>query len=369
MKRSACCAASRSWPATVAVIAVLSASAVVHARGSNGSGGPLGESTGTCGPGEYKIRVPSTYSPSQPMPLLIAFHGDEGNPEAVYTIWTGVQKEQAQDSFILVTPKAPFGKGSWYGGNEATYEAKIEVTHQNGDFINQLIPQLLSLYNVDLDRLWVAGISGGGCFLSYYAILRQDVLAAVVHYMAGCVREYLPPAQSCKIPARVVEGTADFTYEDTRQYVQKLRDNGHEVAYVELPGQGHELDRSTLPATWEWLRTRTLCGTTTPDPDDGGVPPDPTDGATSSGDGSTPSSPADGSTPSSPTDGSHAPLSDGSAPPSGPDETSVPRGSTLGGSCGCVTVAPLTSDGSLLVGLAALLLGWPTVRRRANRAS
>jgi hypothetical protein len=54
-----------------------------------------------------------------------------------------------------------------------------------------------------------------------------------------------------------------------------MKQNGHSVEWIELPGVGHKFDQKTLPDTWTWLQSKTLCGKTTPGSCGPGPPPSP----------------------------------------------------------------------------------------------
>jgi len=129
----------------------------------------------------------------------------------------------------------------------------------------------------------------------------------VYHMGGGGGGSYSPPAGSCKIPGRFVIGTADFLYDLAKKQHDTMKQNGHGVEWVELPGVGHEFQKSTLPATWSWLQGKTLCGKTTP----GSCGPEPTLDA-----GVPPPREADGGPPQQ-TDGGApaAPSGDGGAAP------------------------------------------------------
>jgi len=270
-----------------------SAPASLWAKPSCGSGGPTGEGSGSAGAGTYRYRVPASYSPNTAIPLLLALHGDEGTPDYIYSAFRGLQDSSA-GAFILVTPKAPFGGGSWY-----------QATSQHTDFINQVIDSQLKGYNIDQDRIWITGWSGGATFLGYYAIKRQDILAAVVYHMGGGGGgSYSPPSGSCLIPGRFVIGSADFLYSLAQSQYNTMKTKGHDVVWVELPGVGHSFQQSTLPGTWSWLQGKTLCGKTIPGtcgpppPPDLGAPPPHDTGVGPVADGAPPMPATDGGAPS-----------------------------------------------------------------------
>ena len=243
----------RSFSYVVFLVLALMAGPAL-AKPSCGKGGPVGETTGKAGAGSYVISVPSSYSPSKAMALLLALHGDEGKPDYIHSSFRSLQQTTG-GAFILVSPKAPYGGGSWY-----------KSTSNHRDFVDAVIQKMLSTYNIDQDRIWITGWSGGATFLGYYAIKRQDILAAVTFYMGGGSGgySYSPPAGSCKIPGRFVIGSKDFLYKLASNQRNLMKQNGHEVAWNELPGVGHSFQKSTLSGTWSWISQRTLCGKTTP---------------------------------------------------------------------------------------------------------
>lgn len=260
--------------------------AAAQAKPSCGSGGPTGQGTATAGPGSFRYSVPASYS-GQAIPLLLALHGDEGTPDYIYSVFKGLQGTSG-GAYVLAAPKAPYGGGSWY-----------QATSQHESFIDQVIVELLGSYNIDQDRIWITGWSGGATFLGYYAIKRQDILAAVVYHMGGGGGgSYSPPPNSCKIPGRFVIGSADFLYSLARKQHDTMKANGHDVTWIELPGVGHDFQQSTLAGTWSWLQQKTLCDTTTPGscgpttPDSG--PPLPADARPGAHDSGPPAPIADG---------------------------------------------------------------------------
>lgn len=98
------------------------AAAAVTRLPSNGSGGALGNSTRTVTAPGYGTQavyayVPPSYSPTRPMPLVLALHGQAGSPaaadaqaQAVRTAWATVAATQG---FIVIAPVGGEATGSW----------------------------------------------------------------------------------------------------------------------------------------------------------------------------------------------------------------------------------------------------------------
>jgi len=233
------------------VLAVVSGVApVARAASSCGSMGVTGTQESVEHEGSlYYVTTPETYSEDTAWPLIIGLHGDEGDPaDSVNWFWRDVP----DGTFIFVAPKAPNESGSWY-----------EEQESNGAWMDGLVDSLLSLYNVDLDRIYLWGLSGGAVFSSRYVIDRQDIFAAVELNMgaSGYVDYEEPQSPACKIPARFVVSLDDFLRDQALSFQELLQENGHEVAWVDADCSGHCFDEEQAgPLARDWLLMHTLCG-------------------------------------------------------------------------------------------------------------
>lgn len=248
----------------IGCFALVATEVPAFAKTSCGTGGQVGSFSRSAGGGTYLIKVPSGYSSSTAMPLLIALHGDEGDPSlATYMIFDSFFATPG--AYILVTPKASKAN-QWYHPS---------YINEHKSFVNAVISDVLGSYNIDLDRVWMAGLSGGSAFLSTYAIDRQDIVAAAMFFKGGGNSSYYAaPAGSCKFPARFIIGTNDFLLQNAQVTYSFLQGKGHQVIASwdigELQGISHAEamnDPAWLAAydkAWTWLKTKTMCGTTTP---------------------------------------------------------------------------------------------------------
>lgn len=335
----------RCFACQLSLLIVLILPAAARAAPSCGTGGPTGEGQASAGSGTYWYRIPAGYSANTAIPLLLTLHGDEGKPDFIFSTFKDLQSTSG-GAFILVAPKAPAGGGSWY-----------QATSQHTSFIDQVITKILGSYNIDQDRIWITGWSGGATFLGYYAIKRQDILAAVVFHMGGGGGGgYSPPAGSCKIPGRFVIGSADFLYDLAKSQYDTMNANGHAVEWNELAGVGHTFQPSTLPGTWSWLQGKTLCASTTPG--SCGPGPDPDSGIPTQGD-SLVLPPADSGLP---------PSANDAGPVGGQDMLIIQRPGSrqdlTGG--GCAVASGLSAAPGLSLAPLLLLLGRIRRRRRSN---
>jgi MYXO-CTERM domain-containing protein len=146
--------------------------------------------------------------------------------------------------------------------------------------MDALLASVLDHYNVDLDRVFIWGLSGGAEFTSTYAFNRQDVFAAVEMNMGGAGRGYDETlAVQCRAPARFVVSTTDFLRDGALGFFEELTAAGHETQWVDADCEDHCWDDVEAgPVARDWLLSYTLCGAT---PTSGcrGDTPDPTTGS------------------------------------------------------------------------------------------
>ena len=103
----------------------------------------------------YYLFVPATYNPQMHYPLVLCLHGsgESGdNPSAVKNnsmsiVWARDSNQTRWPCFILV-PQCP-SNGWWTNSN-------IELT------VNDILDSLLLEFSVDMNRLYITGLSMGG---------------------------------------------------------------------------------------------------------------------------------------------------------------------------------------------------------------
>jgi poly(3-hydroxybutyrate) depolymerase len=128
---------------------------------SNGSGGATGSvsrSVSVPGYGTHTIhlRVPASYSPTQPMPLVLALHGQAGPGAAnnaalsVRNTWSSIADA---NGFIVVAPVGTGASGGWIAPppNPSDYSIMAAA-----------IADVEAAYNIDQSRRIGWGFSAGG---------------------------------------------------------------------------------------------------------------------------------------------------------------------------------------------------------------
>ncbi len=247
--------AIRWLPSALTATLWLLGSGRAAALGTCGTGGELGTRMQITFEGSvYYVTTPPGYTDSRPWPVIFGLHGDEGDPaKSVNSLWAGV----TDDRFIFIAPKAPnvANMGSWYK-DQASNEA----------WMDKLLAKVFASYNVDVDRIYIWGLSGGAQFNSNYVMKRQKIFAAAEWNMGGRRVTYVdPPKPPCKIPTRFVVSTTDFLRNGALMLHALFRDKGHEAVWVDANCMDHCFDRVEAGVNArDWMLAHTHCGGVTP---------------------------------------------------------------------------------------------------------
>ncbi len=219
--------------------------------GSCGAGGGTGEILQIELGSPDRWYLVGAHDTDEPLPLILAFHGDEGDPfMSTRYIW-GSYWEQEQPPFITVMTKCP-GCTSWYQGD----------TSANADYVWEVLADVAANYNVDVSRIYAVGYSGGSEFLAIHGWEFQDVFAGIQWSCGGnAYTPYSPPSRpDCKVHGRIVISQDDFLYDGAQQLLARLQNEGHEHEYVDAQCSGHCCDTPDRNVgAWEWFQTITKC--------------------------------------------------------------------------------------------------------------
>ena len=118
---------------------------------------------------QYREYVASSYTGTNPVPLVICLHGLGDN----MTNFSGIGMHLLSDSaqFITLYPQA---ENSSYGTAWNSGASFLGMTlNSNVDdigFINALIDSTAAIYNIDLTRVYVTGFSMGGFMANRLAV-------------------------------------------------------------------------------------------------------------------------------------------------------------------------------------------------------
>ena len=157
---------------------------------------------------EYVLHVPDSYDGSFSVPVVLNFHGFSGDAYQ-YMNEADMRILSESENFILIYPQGLYldGEPHWNacpnGGDN-----KSEV--DDFGFIETLIEEISSNYNIDLERIYAVGYSNGGMMAYGLANHKSELIAAVASVsgaMLDCTGPTLHP-----MPVVHLHGTDAVSY-------------------------------------------------------------------------------------------------------------------------------------------------------------
>jgi dienelactone hydrolase len=185
----------------------------------------------------FHFVVPEHYRPDRPIGLFIWMHGGAGYFEGqiewlkrqIHRFEGGKRSyprpETDRSDFILVAPIAPFGH---LLPPEAQSHASRWTAPGADEYLIALIEEMQSRYNVDTDRVVLAGFSMGGIG-AYHQALRLNDRASAVFMSAGSWKVYDFGALA-NTPVFIHHGATDSYWNSATDY----RWRGTDIAYARL---------------------------------------------------------------------------------------------------------------------------------------
>lgn len=135
----------------------------------------------------YLAYVPKDYlaNPTKKYPLMIFLHGagekaymavDLSNINAVKTHGPPKLIEAGMDfPFIVISPQCPFS--DWETVTIDNYATSVS---RPGEFVDEILEKIKTLYRVDTDKIYLTGLSMGGAATWSYISLHGDKIAAAI---------------------------------------------------------------------------------------------------------------------------------------------------------------------------------------------
>ena len=155
----------------------------------------------------YILHIPSGFSRSSHLPLLIALHGGGGDGKSMEKLTLDKFNELADKYGFFVAYPYAIQKHWNDGRNLSCYYSQRENVNDVA-FISTLIEHLAEKYGIDTHRVYVTGMSNGG-FMSFRLALEiPDKIAAIATVgalMPVNLTKYIPKP----MPVLMIQGTDD----------------------------------------------------------------------------------------------------------------------------------------------------------------
>jgi poly(3-hydroxybutyrate) depolymerase len=223
----------------------------------------------------YRLYVPTSYASGAQgsgFPLIIALHGLGGTEDTFVTNtnYGGVLPKLAeQHGYIVAAPLGYRVDGSygWGLGTPPADPATKRVQERSEEDVMQVLQHVRQQYRIDENRIYLAGHSMGAIGAWKIAAKFPDIWAALAPFAGSGAPETVDRIRH--IPHFVVHGDDDRTVSvrGSRTMVEKAKELGIEVTYVEVPGGGHsDVVAPHLPGMIEFFNAHKRTGRATSQP-------------------------------------------------------------------------------------------------------
>ena len=155
---------------------------------------------------EYNLYIPSSYNSSAAASVIFTFHGFGGNSLG-FLDETNLKTIAETNNIILISPQGSLLDGSPHW-NTCPIGGDNKSNADDFGFIETLLNQVKSQYNVDSKKVYAVGYSNGG-MMSYGLAQHKSELFAAVGSVSGTMLDcYGPPLHP--IPVIHLHGTNDY---------------------------------------------------------------------------------------------------------------------------------------------------------------
>lgn len=204
----------------------------------------------------YSLYIPSTYQPSMPTPMMLAFH-PLNTARWDSRSWRDTLIAFAEtNGLILVCPD---------GGPDGMVDDPIDTA-----FTTALLDSVRAWYSVDRRRTYVMGFSWGGRTTYTYGLSHSSVFGGFLPIGAAIMRtvEVTPELQADVVgkPVYIVHGGNDSPSERFYPVKQGLEEAGGVVESLLMSGVGHTIDfpnrNEILTTAFRWIDSVNNAGST-----------------------------------------------------------------------------------------------------------
>lgn len=198
---------------------------------------PLGLGSGRDG----LLYVPTTYRPSEPLPLMVLLHGAGG----AAANWFGSYADRGEAAKIVML--APDSRGATWDAIGGRFGSDVR-------FLEQALRWTFERVAIAPGKVAIAGFSDGASYALSLGIANGDYFDHIVAYSPGFIaRSSVHGRPDIFISHGTNDGILPIDA-TSRVIVPELRRAGYQVDYTEFDG-GHQVPSSISDAAIAWLQT------------------------------------------------------------------------------------------------------------------
>ena len=186
---------------------------------------------------EYRFALPSSLKQATNIPLVIALHG------ALDTVDDAAKYSQLDQFAASNRVAVAYLQGRMLNWPPSIPDENPDVAKPDLNFFDQVIDQLVQSDRIDAKRVYVVGVSQGGCMCNLIVAKRSERIAAAV-----CICGWMPKPLDAtplntqnKCPLLFIVGSEDSQVppDNVRTAMQVFEREGHPVEFKLIDGAGH----------------------------------------------------------------------------------------------------------------------------------
>jgi len=199
----------------------------------------------------YLLYIPKGLDRTKPSPVILAFHGAMGTPENIAQI-TGFNEKAGRAGFIVAYPEGY--KRRWNAGN-CCDPPRAEGINDVA-FVRAILDDLVSVVNIDPQRIFAAGFSNGGKMTYRLACELSERIAAVTVVSSSIGVESCSPKRP--VPVLHLHGSAD-KLSPYKGGQGALASTGEHRGAIDSVNEWVSLDRCSTQAQETYNRGKAKC--------------------------------------------------------------------------------------------------------------
>ena len=190
----------------------------------------------------YSLFIPSASRTEEKIPLVVVLHGLGGSGANTISAWV----ERLGEKVAVLCPTYPMG--AWWA-------------RPAEEMVLRLIDETREKYNINSDRIFLAGLSNGAIGAYMIGMFYPDRFAGLIPIAGSITPRYMHFLMNLRnTPIYMIQGVHDpiFPIKLSRRIHKILSDMKYPVIYREheekgLAHGGHFLPESEIPAMVDWI--------------------------------------------------------------------------------------------------------------------